>query len=173
MRGLVTYYVLFFIHLETRKVHIAGCTPNPNSTWTKQMARNFSMMIDDIPEKCRYIIHDRHKSYIPFDFIIKCEDIKIVKTPPQAPMCNAFAERFVREARETLNNIIPLGGHHLRLMLKNIENHHNKERPHQGIDNLVPVDFDYPTEPASPEKVCCKSSLGGLLNHYYIGKKAA
>ena len=28
-RGLITYYVLFFIHLESRQVHIAGMTPHP------------------------------------------------------------------------------------------------------------------------------------------------
>ena len=67
------------------------------------------MILDDIPEKCRYIIHDRDQSFLPFDFVLKSEGIKIVKTPPRTPMCNAFAERFVREARETLDNIIPLG----------------------------------------------------------------
>ena len=173
MKGLVTYYTLFFIHLGSRRVHIAGCTPNPNYVWTSQQARNFSMLLDEIPERCRYIIHDRDSSFLPFDFVIKSEGIKIVKTAPQAPMCNAFAERFVREARETLNNIIPLGEHHFRHVLKSIEQHHNLERPHQGIDNLIPVDFDYPDKPALPEEVCCTSSLGGMLNHYYIDKKAA
>ena len=28
-RGLVTYYVLFVIHLSTRSIHIAGVTPAP------------------------------------------------------------------------------------------------------------------------------------------------
>ena len=28
--GLVTYYVLFFIHLASRKVHVAGMTPHPD-----------------------------------------------------------------------------------------------------------------------------------------------
>ncbi len=131
------------------------------------------MMFEEIPEKCRYMIHDRDKSFLPFDFVVKSEGIKIVKTAPQAPMCNAFAERFVREARETLNNIIPLGENHLRHVLKCIEHHHNKERPHQGIDNLIPIDFDYPEKPAALENIRCKACLGGLLNHYYIDKEAA
>jgi hypothetical protein len=88
-------------------------------------------------------------------------------------MCNCFAERFVREARETLRNIIPLGENHFRHVLKCIETHHNKERPHQGIDNLIPLGFDYPKKPAMSEEVCRTSSLGGLLNHYYIEKEAA
>lgn len=28
-RGLVTYYILFFIHLESRRVSIAGITEHP------------------------------------------------------------------------------------------------------------------------------------------------
>src|SRR4051812_35694223 len=41
--GLVTYYILFFIHLETRHVHIAGVTAHPNEVWMMQMARNLTM----------------------------------------------------------------------------------------------------------------------------------
>ena len=152
---------------------MAGCTPNPGDVWTSQQARNFSMILDELPQKCRYIIHDRDKNFLPFDHVIEAEGIKIVKTPPHAPMCNAFAERFVREARETLNNIIPLGESHFRHVLKRIEEHHNRERPHQGIDNIIPFHFDYPQKPADPETIRCKSSLGGLLNHYYADKKAA
>jgi len=170
--GLVTFYVLFFIHLGTRRVHIAGCTPSPNSAWMQQQARNLSMKFVDDQEPCRYIIHDRDASFLPFDFIIKTDDIKIVKTPVHAPMCNAYAERFVREARETLNNIIPLGERHFRHVLKCIEIHHNHQRPHQGIGNMVPIGYDYPGKPAHPKDVRCESLLGGLLNHYYV-KKAA
>jgi putative transposase len=169
--GLVTFYTLFLIRLKTRRVHIAGCTANPDSAWVKQQARNFSMLLDDIPETCRYLIHDRDAGFAGFDFIAKSQGIRIVKTPPKAPMCNAFAERFVREARETLDRIIPLGQRHFRHALKCIELHHNKERPHQGIGNSIPLGFDYPETPAEVTQVGCKSSLGGLLNHYH--KKAA
>ncbi len=37
--GLVTFYLLFVMDLKTRRVHFAGCTPNPNETWMKQVAR--------------------------------------------------------------------------------------------------------------------------------------
>jgi hypothetical protein len=32
----VTYYVLFFIHLESRRVAIAGITVHPDEAWMKQ-----------------------------------------------------------------------------------------------------------------------------------------
>jgi putative transposase len=38
LRGLVTYYVLFFIHLESRRVDIAGITIHPDEPWMKQIA---------------------------------------------------------------------------------------------------------------------------------------
>ena len=39
-RGLATYYVLFFIHLESRRVSLAGITWHPDQAWMQQMARN-------------------------------------------------------------------------------------------------------------------------------------
>jgi hypothetical protein len=41
-RGLVTYYVLFIMHLSTRSVHIAGVTTAPNGAYMKQVARNLT-----------------------------------------------------------------------------------------------------------------------------------
>jgi putative transposase len=42
--GLVTFYVLFFIKLDTREVHIAGVTSNPNEQWMRQVARNLTFV---------------------------------------------------------------------------------------------------------------------------------
>ena len=39
-RGLVTYYILFFIHLDTRRVSIAGITEHPDGVWMEQIGRN-------------------------------------------------------------------------------------------------------------------------------------
>ena len=39
-RGLVTYYVLFFLHLESRRVSVAGITRHPDQEWMDQIARS-------------------------------------------------------------------------------------------------------------------------------------
>ena len=104
--------------------------------------------------------------------VLKSKDLRILKTPPHSPLCNAYAERHVREIRETLDNLILLGDPHLRRALAAIQGHHNAQRPHQGIGNIIPLDFDYPAEPALPAQVRCESALGGLLNSYSI-KQAA
>jgi hypothetical protein len=66
--GIVTFYTLFLIHFKTRRVYIAGCTPYPDSARVKQQARNFSMLLDDIDEKCRYVIPDRDNSFSGFEY---------------------------------------------------------------------------------------------------------
>jgi len=63
LRGLVTYYVLFFIHLESRKVEIAGITTHPTEQWMKQMARNVTMERCGALGDSRYLLHDRDTKY--------------------------------------------------------------------------------------------------------------
>ena len=55
LRGLVTYYVLFFIHLESRRVDVAGITIHPDEPWMKQMARNATMEGCGALRDCRYL----------------------------------------------------------------------------------------------------------------------
>ena len=55
LRGLVTYYVLFFIHLDNRKVNVAGITVHLNEQWMQQMARNVTMEGCGTLRDCRYL----------------------------------------------------------------------------------------------------------------------
>ena len=64
LRGLVTYYVLFFIHLESRRVDIAGITIYPDEPWIKQTARNVTMEGCGILRDCRYLLYDRARRYV-------------------------------------------------------------------------------------------------------------
>jgi hypothetical protein len=46
-------YVLVFIELATRRVHLAGCTSNPDGSWVTQQARNFTFDLDERAEPLR------------------------------------------------------------------------------------------------------------------------
>jgi putative transposase len=95
LRGLVTYYVLFFIHLESRKVEIAGVTPHPNEVWMTQIARNVTMDEWGFLNNCRYLIHDRDAKYCrSFREIIESGDVKPLRRPARSPNLNAFSERW-------------------------------------------------------------------------------
>src|SRR5262244_1938993 len=56
LRGPATYYVLFFIHLESRRVDIAGLTVHPDEAWMKQIARNATMDECGVLRGCRYLL---------------------------------------------------------------------------------------------------------------------
>ncbi len=60
-RGLVTYNVLFFVHLETRRVSIAASRINPQESWMQQMARKATLEGDGwlSERQVRYVVHDR------------------------------------------------------------------------------------------------------------------
>ena len=60
--------------------------------------------------------------------------VRVVRTPPRAPNCNAYAERFVRSVKEEcLNRVVPLGERHLRTTLQDFAAHYHHERNHQGL----------------------------------------
>ena len=111
LRGLVTYYVLFFIHLESRKVEIAGITIHPNEQWMQQMARNVTMEGCGTLRDCRYLLHDRDTKYtISFRAIIESGRVKTLPLPARRPNLNAYAERWVRSVKEEcLSKIIVFG----------------------------------------------------------------
>ena len=59
-RGLVTYYVLFFIHLDTRKVSIAGITEHPDAAWMEQMGRNVTWEGWGFLQDRRYLVWSKN-----------------------------------------------------------------------------------------------------------------
>src|SRR5712691_9426201 len=89
--GLVTYYVLFFLHLASRKVHVAGMTPHPDERWMVQVARNVTMVDWGFLAPGQYLIHDRDGKYCPaFQRIIDDAGVTHVPLPPQSPNQNAY-----------------------------------------------------------------------------------
>jgi hypothetical protein len=96
--SLRRFYVLFFIELENRRVHLAGCTTNPTGAWVTQQARNLSFT--GLFERMRFLIHDRDSKFNgTFDEVFRSEGINVIHPPIRAPQANAYAERFVRTLR--------------------------------------------------------------------------
>jgi putative transposase len=94
LRRLMTYYVLFFIHLESRRVDIAGITIHPNEP-LKQMARNVTMEGCGILRDCRYLLLDRDTKFTQsFRAIIVSGQVEPLALPARSPNLNAYAERW-------------------------------------------------------------------------------
>jgi putative transposase len=165
--GLVTYYVLFFIHLGSRKVHVAGVTPHPNEAWMVQVARNVTMEEWGFLSPGHYLIHDQDGKYCPaFQQIIDDAGVKRVPLPPRSPNLNAYAERWVRSVKEEcLSRLILFGEASLRHALTQYVAHFHHERNHQGKGNVLLFPTVSPdAERAGP--IQCRERLGGLLKYY-------
>ena len=170
--GLVTYYILFFIHVESRQVHIAGVTPHPNETWMKQMARTLTMDEWGVLKPGQYLIHDRDTKFCAaFKQMLDDAGVKRVPLPPRAPWLNAFAERWIQSVKtEVLSQMILFGERSLHHVLSEYIAHYRTERPHQGKGNVIL----FPStkgEPVLDAAIACRGRLGGLLNYYH--RKAA
>jgi putative transposase len=167
LRGLVTYYVLFFIHLESRKVDIAGITVHPNEQWMKQMARNATMEGWGTLRDCRYLLHDRDTKYTQsFRAIIASGQVEPLVLPARSPNLNAYAERWVRSVKEEcLSKVILFGERSLRRALGEYVEHYHAERNHQGKGNVLLFPCGTIIRPDEP--VQCRQRLGGLLRYYH------
>jgi putative transposase len=157
--------VLFFIHISSRRVQVAGITDHPTQGWMKQVARNVTMDGWGILDGRGYLILDRDSKFCAlFRKIIQSAGMKIIRLPPMSPDLNAFAERFVRSVKEeALSKLVLFGEDGLRRALNEFMSHYHEERNHQGVGNVLL----FPSgEPAPDGPVECTERLGGLLKFY-------
>jgi len=169
LRGLVTYYVLFFIRLESRRVEIAGITQHPNEAWMKQIARNVTMDEWGFLDNCRYLMHDRDTKYCQsFRDIVESRDVRTLPLPARSPNLNAFAERWVKSVKdECLSKLILFGEASLRRTLREYLVHYHVERNHQGKDNVLVFLVATKAMNHGDGSIGCKERLGGLLKYYH------
>jgi putative transposase len=161
--------VLFFLELDTRRVHLAGVTANPNAAWVTQQARNLLLASEEQRRRVRFLLRDRDtKLCRSFDDVFRTEGADIVLTPVQAPNANAYPERWIRTVRaECLDWLLIIGQGHLDRILRVYVEHYNRHRPHRAL-------WLEPPEPARPRviaedhpaQVHRRDLLGGLLHEY-------
>ena len=161
-------YVLFVIEPSTRRVHVAGCTENPNDAWMTQQARNLVMVLDERAQPVRFLIHDRDAKFTArFDDVLGTEGVEIIRTPIRSPKANAVAERWVKTVRtECLDWLLIAGERHLDSSLRSFVQHYNHHRPHRRLHLSVPEPPPPPIVPASSARLRRRDRLGGLIHEY-------
>ena len=169
LRGLLTYYALFFIRLESRRVEVAGITRHANEAWMKQIARNATMDEWGVLDGCRYLIHDRDTKFTDsFRAIVRSGHVEPLKLPARSPNLNAYAERWVKSVKdECLSKLILFGEKSLRRALCEYLIHFHTERNHQGKDNVLLFPAATKAMIHGDGSVGCKERLGGLLKYYH------
>ena len=165
-------YVLFFIELDTRAVHLP-ITANPATAWVTQQARNLCSELAERASPAKFLIRDRDTKFTTsFDEVFAAEGIRIIKTPPRAPRANAVAERFVGGVRrECLDRILVLGRRHLEAVLAEYLRHYNTHRPHRSLRQRAPRQVAGPAVSVSDvdeARPLRTDILGGVIHEYRL-----
>ena len=168
LKGLITYYVLFFIHLGSRKVWAAGMTPHPDEEWMQQMARNATLEQWGFLGNCRYLLHDRDSKFCSsFDEIIRMGNVKQIRLPARSPNLNAYAERWVKSVKEEcLSKSTVFGEASLKRALEQYVIHYHAVRNHQAKGNVLLLPSKDKPEGNKQGMVQCQERLRGLLKYY-------
>ena len=164
-------YVLFFIELGSRRVHLAGCTPHPGTPWVVQRARQLTWTLACRPEPVRFLIRDRDQKFTDqFDDVFRSDGIEIIRTPFRTPQANGVAERFVRTVRsECLDWLLILNEKHLERVLEVFVTHYNEHRPHRAL-SLAPPEprRSWVAAAAAVVRVHRRDRLGGVIREYIL-----
>jgi hypothetical protein len=134
-------YVFFILEVGTRRVHILGVTRQPTGEWVTQQARNFMMTVAERSGMFGFLVRDRDTKFIAsFDTVFADEGIAVLRSPPQAPKGNAYAERWVGTLRrECLDRMLIFTERQLVRVLAQYDRHYNGHRPHRACDQRPPI----------------------------------
>ena len=167
-------YVLFFIHMSTRRILAASCTAEPNEAWVTEQARQLTWSLEGEGIKVRYVIHDRDKKFAAkADAVFRSVGARVIVTPLMAPLANSVGERWVGSCRrEALDWMLIMNQRYLKGVLREYCVHHNDERPHRNRNLRPPSHRGDPSTPIGGQ-VRRTSRLVGLLSSYRIVDQAA
>jgi putative transposase len=91
--GFVDYYLLLFVHLETRRLFISPATRHPTDEWVTQQARNLHIYAEEQGLKVTYVIRDNDRKFSGggLDALLKSGGAESVPIVPLSPNMNDYA----------------------------------------------------------------------------------
>jgi putative transposase len=163
MLGPKIFHVLFFINVNTRKVHIAGMSTNPTTEWVDKTTRSVSFLFQDSSRKL--LIRDGDCKFLGrFDEILKNLGTEVKRIPYRSPNLNPYAESWIGTIkRECLDHFFMFGENHFKYLVEEFVRYYNTVRPHSGKNN-APLEVLPMT---GSGHIQSNSKLGGLIRHYY------
>ena len=167
-KGLKQFYLILFIHIKSRRIHVTPASAHPTLPWVDRQAEDFCRFLQDNELECRKLIRDPDRKFIGrFDEIFKANGVEPICLPRRSPNLNAYAERVIQSLKhECLNHFIILGEKHLNYLVQEYVEFYNSCRPHSAVGHLPPC-RDGPPSELTAGRVLCEERLGGLLKHYY------
>ena len=158
-------FAFFITELGSRRIVHVGVTRSPTDDWVAQQLREAT----PFGESPQYLIRDSDAKYGPhFSTVALGTGIEVLRTPLKAPRANAICERLLGSVRrECLDQLMIVSEQHLRRVLKDYVAYFNHARPHQGIEQRIPVPREHavPASEASGN-IIAFPVLGGLHHDY-------
>jgi transposase InsO family protein len=157
-------FAFFIVDINTKRVVHVAVTRAPTQAWTAQQLRN-AVPFD---EGSQFLIRDRDDTFgADFDRVAKGAGSHIIRSAVRAPLINSICERFLGSVRrECLDHIVILDERHLRSVLEEYcFDYFNGARPHQGLDQRVPVPVSNESDWATGT-IDVMPVLGGLHHAY-------
>jgi putative transposase len=123
--------------------------------------------LDQRADPLRYLPRDRDTKFTAaFDTVFTAAGIEVIRTPPQAPRANAFAERWVGTVRrECTDRMLIVGEWHLAAVLGEFTTHYNAHRPHRSLGQRPPEPRSHVSR-VTDAKAQRRPILDGLINEY-------
>lgn len=150
------------MELKTRRIVHTAVTKYPTDEWTAQQLREATPW----GTGPKYLIRDRDGKYRRH-FSAVAGSIKEVETPFRTPQANGVCERFMGSLRrECLDHILIHEDRHLERITKEYIAYFNQERPHQGIEQRIPDQYELPRSKPTSGRITSKAILGGLHHSY-------
>jgi len=156
------WYIFVVMELKTRRIIHTGVTKYPTDEWTAQQLREATPW----GKGPKYLIRDRDGKYSRH-FSAVGASIKELETPYRTPQANGICERFMGSLRrECLGHTLIHEGRHLVRVVKEYKAYFNQERPHQGIGQRIPNQYDMTRSKPTRGQITSKAILGGLHHSY-------